>query len=155
MRFALGYRKGMPPGMGPQAECYVEALIENLGRWFPKHRCLVGVNFAISCVADNVAFVGFQFNVPMLGYVGIGGVFEMYYLPMKNALVAASFKCGPRTAHMTVGVPADIDFAERDCCFMLLVYSTSVTPQREPRYPSGRYRHDGHDLASLYVDGGS
>lgn len=154
MRLALGYRKGMPPRMTPKFEYFVEVLIEDLNCWFPKHRCLVGVNIPISRVSSNVVFVGTYFDVSMADCVGIGSAQEVFYLPIQDVLVATSFKTSSRTAHMIVGVPAMVDFTERNCIFVLMVFERSVMLHHECRYPIDRYKCGGYELASAYVDGG-
>jgi len=136
--------------MTPKSEYFVETLVEDLGRWFPKHRCLVGVSIPISRVPDNVIFVGTHFDVPMLDRVGVSNAHEVFYLPIQDVLVAMSFKTGSRTAHMVVGIPTAIDFTERDCCLVLIVFGSSVIPRRKHYYP---IEHD-YELASAYVDGG-
>lgn len=153
MRLALSYRKGMPPGMKPKSEYYIEGFIDELGQWFPKHRCLVGVSIPISRVPDNVVFVGTHFDVPVLDHVGVSNAHEGFYLPIQDVLVAASFKTSSRTAHMVVGIPTAMDFTERDCCLILMVFGSSVIP-RQKRYYLIDKQCDNYVLASAYVDGG-
>lgn len=154
MRLALGYpsRIGRPE---VRPAYPVEDIVATLDRWFPKHRCLVGVDISFESVPDNVVFVGTHFNVPVVNCVGIANSSVVHYVHTSEVLVASSFKSTPRTSHMVVGIPSMTDLTERECCFVLMVFGKGATLKQKPSYPHGLPDYCSHKLASVYVDGGS
>lgn len=155
MRLALKYRDGKPFGVYTRPEYFVEDIIKDLGVWFPKHWCLVGVSISLDRVPDNVVFMGTHFNVPIVDCVGIANTLVCHYVHTSDVLVASSFKSTSRIAHMVVGIPSATDLTERECCFVLMVFGKSVIPDQKPCYPVGVPDYCSHKLASVYVDGGS